>query len=133
MHASQRLAQTFDSAEELAEYQRQNPASLSRFEQAKAVIPGGNTRLTAYFAPYPFYAVKGEGSRIYDLDGNVRLDFYNNATSLIFGHAYPPVVAAISDQASKGTAFAIPTEPEVELAQLLSRASSLGRADPLHQ
>jgi glutamate-1-semialdehyde 2,1-aminomutase len=120
MHASQRLAQTLDSAEELAEYQRQNPASLSRFEQAKAVIPGGNTRLTAYFAPYPFYAVKGEGSRIYDLDGNVRLDFYNNATSLIFGHAYPPVVVAISDQASKGTAFAIPTEPEVELAQLLT-------------
>ena len=120
MHVSQGLAQIFDSTEELAEYQRQNPASLSRFEQAKAVIPGGNTRLTAYFAPYPFYAVKGEGSRIYDLDGNVRLDFYNNATSLIFGHAYPPVVAAISDQASKGTAFAIPTEPEVELAQLLT-------------
>jgi glutamate-1-semialdehyde 2,1-aminomutase len=120
MHARQRLTQMFDAAEELAEYQRQNPTSLSRFEQAKAVIPGGNTRLTAYFAPYPFYAVKGEGSRMYDLDANVRLDFYNNATSLIFGHAYPPVVAAICDQASKGTAFAIPTEPEVELAQLLT-------------
>jgi glutamate-1-semialdehyde 2,1-aminomutase len=120
MHASQRLAQAFDSAEELAEYQRQNPTSLSRFEEAKAVIAGGNTRLTAFFAPYPFYAVKGEGSRIYDLDGNLRLDFYNNATSLIFGHAYPPVVTAISDQASKGTAFAIPTEPEVELARLLT-------------
>jgi glutamate-1-semialdehyde 2,1-aminomutase len=120
MHATQQLAQTFDSAEELAEYKRQNPTSLSRFEQAKAVIPGGNTRLTAYFAPYPFYAVKGEGSRIYDLDGNVRLDYYNNATSLIFGHAYPPVVAAISDQATKGTAFAVPTEPEIELAQLLT-------------
>jgi glutamate-1-semialdehyde 2,1-aminomutase len=120
MHASQRLAQTFDHAEELEEYRRQNPASLSRFEEAKAVIPGGNTRLTAYFAPYPFYAVNGEGCRIFDLDGNVRVDFYNNATSLLFGHAYPPVVAAISDQASKGTAFAIPTEPEVALAQLLA-------------
>jgi glutamate-1-semialdehyde 2,1-aminomutase len=120
MHATQRLAQTFDQAEELAEYRRQNPSSLSRFEEAKAVIPGGNTRLTAYFAPYPFYAVRGEGCRMSDLDGNVRLDFYNNATSLIFGHAYPPVVAAISDQASKGTAFAIPTEPEVALAQLLA-------------
>jgi glutamate-1-semialdehyde 2,1-aminomutase len=120
MQASQRLAQTFDHAEELEEYRRQNPTSLSRFEAAKAVIPGGNTRLTAYFAPYPFYAVKGEGCRIDDLDGNVRLDFYNNATSLIFGHAYAPVVAAISDQASKGTAFAIPTEPEVELAKLLA-------------
>jgi glutamate-1-semialdehyde 2,1-aminomutase len=119
MQASQRLAQTFDYTEELEEYRRQNPTSLGRFEDAKAVIPGGNTRLTAYFAPYPFYAVKGDGCRIYDLDGNVRLDFYNNATSLIFGHAYPPVVAAISDQAAKGTAFAIPTEPEVELARLL--------------
>jgi glutamate-1-semialdehyde 2,1-aminomutase len=120
MHASQRLAQTFDHAEELEEYRRQNPLSLRRFEEAKAVIPGGNTRLTAYFAPYPFYALRGEGCRIYDLDGNVRLDFYNNATSLIFGHAYPPVVAAITDQATKGTAFAIPTEPEVEVAQLLT-------------
>jgi len=119
MQASQRLAQTFDAAAELEEYRRQNPTSLARFEEAKQVIPGGNTRLTAYFAPYPFYAVKGEGCRIFDLDGNVRLDFYNNATSLIFGHAYPPVVAAVSDQATKGTAFAIPTEPEVELAKLL--------------
>ncbi|MGH8070343.1 MAG: aspartate aminotransferase family protein [Candidatus Entotheonellia bacterium] len=119
MHARQRLAQTFDYAEELEEYRRQNPISLSRFDEAKTVIPGGNTRLTAYFAPYPFYAARGEGCRIYDLDGNVRLDFYNNATSLLFGHAYPPVVAAISDQARKGTAFAIPTEPEVELAKLL--------------
>ncbi|HSF31044.1 MAG TPA: aspartate aminotransferase family protein [Candidatus Tectomicrobia bacterium] len=120
MSASQRLAQTFDHVEELEEYRRQNPTSLGRFEAAKAIIPGGNTRLTAYFAPYPFYAVSGQGCRMYDLDGNVRLDFYNNATSLIFGHAYPPVVEAISDQARKGTAFAIPTEPEVELAQLLA-------------
>jgi glutamate-1-semialdehyde 2,1-aminomutase len=119
MHTSQRLAHTFDHDAELEEYRRQNPRSLQRFQAAQDVIPGGNTRLTAYFAPHPFYAVKGEGCRIFDLDGNVRLDFYNNATSLIFGHAYPPVVAAISDQASKGTAFAIPTEPEVELAKLL--------------
>jgi len=119
MHARQQLVHTFDYAEESEEYRRQNPISLSRFDEAKTVIPGGNTRLTAYFAPYPFYAVKGEGCRIHDLDGNVRLDFYNNATSLIFGHAYPPVVATISDQASKGTAFASPTEPEVELAKLL--------------
>lgn len=119
MHASQRLAQTFDASEELEEYRRQNPTSFLRFQQAQDVIPGGNTRLTAYFAPYPFYAVRGEGCRIFDVDGNVRLDFYNNATSLMFGHAYSPVVAAISDQAAKGTAFAIPTEPEVELAKLL--------------
>lgn len=119
MQAAQRLAHTFDQTEEVEEYRRQNPTSLARFEEAKRVIPGGNTRLTAYFAPYPFYAVQGEGCRIVDVDGNVRLDFYNNATSLIFGHAHPPVVKAISDQAAKGTAFAIPTEPEIALAKLL--------------
>jgi glutamate-1-semialdehyde 2,1-aminomutase len=120
MHASQRLAQTFSPAEELEEYRQQNPLSLKRFEEATTVIPGGNTRLTAYFAPYPFYALKGDGCRIHDLDGNARLDFYNNATSLIFGHAYPAVVDAVSDQARKGTAFAIPTEPEVDVAKLLT-------------
>jgi glutamate-1-semialdehyde 2,1-aminomutase len=126
MQASQHLAQTFTPTEELEEYHRQNPASLARFEQARQVIPGGNTRLTAYFAPYPFYAVTGEACRMLDLDGNVRLDFYNNATSLIFGHAYPPVVAAIADQAARGTAFAIPTEPEVELAtELVARLPSV--------
>ncbi len=126
MQASQRLARTFDHTEELEEYRRQNPTSLSRFEEAKQVIPGGNTRLTAYFAPYPFYAAKGEACRIIDLDGNARLDFYNNATSLLYGHAYPPVVAAIADQAAKGTAFAIPTEPEMELAKVLvARISSV--------
>jgi glutamate-1-semialdehyde 2,1-aminomutase len=119
MHVTQGLAHPVDYAEELAEYRRQNPTSLARFEAAKRVIPGGNTRLTAYFPPYPFYAVRGEGCRIVDVDGNVRLDFYNNATSLIFGHAYPPVVAAIAEQAAHGTAFAIPTEAEMALAQLL--------------
>src|SRR6266498_3623543 len=114
MQASQRLAQTFDSTEELEEYHRQNPTSLSRFEEAKRVIPGGNTRLTAYFAPYPFYAVKGEGCRIFDLDGNVRLDFYNNATSLIFGHAYPPVVAAISEQEMELAKLLVANIPSVE-------------------
>lgn len=119
MQASQRLMQTFEPTEELEEYRRQNPTSLARFEAAKEVIPGGNTRLTAYFAPYPFYAMQGVGSHMIDLDGNVRLDFYNNATSLIFGHAYPPVVSAITDQAARGTAFAIPTELEMELAKVL--------------
>jgi len=107
-------------APELAEYQRQNPRSAARFAEAQQVLAGGNSRLTAYFAPFPFYVERGEGCGIYDLDGNRRLDFYNNATSLILGHCNPRVTAAVMAQATRGSAFANPTGPETELATLIT-------------
>ena len=55
---------------ELEAYQRHNPRSAARFASAQHVLAGGNSRLTAYFAPFPFYVERGEGCRIYDLDGN---------------------------------------------------------------
>ena len=70
---------------ELAAYRQQNPRSAARFASAQKVLAGGNSRLTAFFSPFPFYVERGEGCRLYDLDGNERLDFYNNATSLILG------------------------------------------------
>ncbi|MGQ4808200.1 Glutamate-1-semialdehyde 2,1-aminomutase [Candidatus Entotheonellaceae bacterium PAL068K] len=109
-------------ADELKEYQQCNSRSTARFAAAQEVLAGGNSRLTASFAPFPFYVDRGEGCVIYDIDGNARLDFYNNATSLILGHHNPQVTAAIIAQAEKGTAFANPTEPEVELATLLTAA-----------
>jgi glutamate-1-semialdehyde 2,1-aminomutase len=111
--------QVSNFAPELAEYQRRNPRSAARFAEAQTVLAGGNSRLTAFFAPFPFYVERGEGCVLYDLDGNQRLDFYNNATSLILGHHNPQVAAAIIAQAEKGTAFASPTNPEVELAAIL--------------
>ena len=105
---------------ELEAYQRQNPRSAARFAEAQRVLAGGNSRLTAYFAPFPFYVERGEGCSIYDLDGNRRSDFYNNATSLILGHCNPQVTAAVVSQAARGTAFANPTGPEMELAALLT-------------
>lgn len=108
--------QTYRYASELDTYQQHNPRSAARFAEAQQVLAGGNSRLTAFFAPFPFYVERGEGCLIYDLDGNARLDFYNNATSLILGHANPQVAAAIIAQTEKGTAFASPTSPEVELA-----------------
>ncbi len=104
---------------ELEEYQRQNPGSAARFAEAQEVLAGGNSRLTAYFAPFPFYVERARDCVVHDLDGNSRLDFYNNATSLILGHANAQVTAAMIAQAEKGTAYASPTQPEVELATLL--------------
>jgi glutamate-1-semialdehyde 2,1-aminomutase len=104
----------------LEEYQHHNPRSAARFAAAQRVLAGGNSRLTAYFGPFPFYVEHGEGCALYDLDGNRRLDFYNNATSLILGHCDPKVTAAVTAQMARGSAFANPTEPEVELATLLT-------------
>lgn len=111
--------QAYTFATEQAEYERQNPKSAASFRVAQDVLAGGNSRLTAFFSPFPFYVERGEGYRIYDIDGNERVDFYNNATSLILGHHDPQVAAALIAQAEKGTAFANPTNPEVELARMI--------------
>lgn len=100
-------------------YARQNPASLALYRRAVRALPGGNTRTLTYFAPFPLYASRGEGARLWDADGNVRIDLFNNATALIHGHARPEVVRAIHEMAGRGTAFASATEWEIRLAEVL--------------
>ena len=80
---------------------------------------GGSSRAAAWLDPYPVFVVRGQGTRIYDADGNEYLDFMINATSLILGHAHPLVVKELQEQASKGTAFANPTEHQTRLAKIL--------------
>src|SRR5262245_24931859 len=94
--------------------------SAALFERARKVLPGGNTRTTVYSAPHPVYLVAGEGCRVTDADGQTRLDFLNNYTSLLHGHVHPEVLAAAQAQLLRGTAFAGPTELEVELAEIIT-------------
>ena len=94
--------------------------SAELFERARRYLPGGNTRTTVFAAPHPFYVRAGEGCRLTDVEGQTRLDFLNNYTSLLHGHAHPDVVAAAQAQVTRGTAFAGPTEFEVDLAELLA-------------
>jgi len=70
-------------------YLERNRHSADLYGRALQVLPGGNTRTTVFFSPYPFYAVRGEDFRVWDADGNVWIDFLNNYTSLILGHAHP--------------------------------------------
>lgn len=93
--------------------------SKELFEEAQKYLPGGNSRLTVYHPPHPIYLREGQGCRLYDVDGNEYLDFINNYTSLIHGHANPEVEAAVKDAIHRGTAFAGTTEVEVALAKLL--------------
>jgi glutamate-1-semialdehyde 2,1-aminomutase len=103
------------------EYLARTPGSRALFERATGSLPGGSTRTTVYSAPYPPYAVSGAGLLVTDVDGNVYRDFLGNYTSLILGHAHPAVVAAVEAQVRRGSAFAAPTETEVELAEELRR------------
>jgi glutamate-1-semialdehyde 2,1-aminomutase len=103
------------------DYRAKTPRSRELFEEALRVMPGGNSRSTTFFDPYPFYIVRGEGARIWDADGSERLDFNGNYTSLVLGHAHPAVVRAVQDAASRGMSFPGPSEHEIRLAEILTR------------
>jgi glutamate-1-semialdehyde 2,1-aminomutase len=107
-------------------YRARTPKSCQLFETSKTVLPGGDTRSVLYFLPYPTFVERGSGCRVWDVDGNEYIDFLNNYTSLIHGHAHPAIVEAVSNQVKRGTAFASPTESQIQLAkQLQSRMPSL--------
>jgi glutamate-1-semialdehyde 2,1-aminomutase len=103
------------------EYLARTPRSAALFERATASIPGGSTRTTVFNPPYPPYMVRGEGLRTWDVDGNEYRDFLGNYTSLILGHSDPAVVEAVTAQVRKASAFAAPTETEIELAEEIRR------------
>lgn len=108
-----------------------DPQSRSKalYDRAVASLPGGNSRTTVFMSPYPIYAARGAGCRVWDVDGNVFIDCINNFTSLIHGHAHPRLVEAATRQIALGTAFGLPTESEIDLAELL--ASRLPAVDQL--
>jgi glutamate-1-semialdehyde 2,1-aminomutase len=62
---------------------------------------------------------RGEGSRIFDVDGNAYIDYVMSYGPLILGHAYPEVVEALEKAIRYGTTFGAPTELEVEMAELV--------------
>ena len=93
--------------------------SASLYKRALEILPGGVSRNTVLREPHPVYADFAEGCRVTDIEGVVRIDFANNMASLIHGHAHPAIVAAVTEQLGKGTAFALATEIEVRYAESL--------------
>ncbi|MBL6925247.1 MAG: aminotransferase class III-fold pyridoxal phosphate-dependent enzyme, partial [Acidimicrobiia bacterium] len=93
--------------------------SEALYERAKQVLPGGVSRNTVLRAPHPLYAAHATGCRITDVDGVERIDFANNMASLIHGHAHPAIVAAVTDQMARGTAYTMATEAEIRYAEHL--------------
>jgi len=93
--------------------------SAALYERAKKVMPGGCSRNAILRKPHPYYAAKGEGCYVTDIEGVKRIDFANNMASLIHGHANPIITKAVNEQMQKGTAFTFGTEQEINFAEHL--------------
>jgi glutamate-1-semialdehyde 2,1-aminomutase len=90
------------------------------YERARACFPGGSSRTTLFVAPHPYYACRGEGWRLIDVDGRELIDLHGDFSALVHGHAFAPVVSAAAAALAEGSAFGLPTVAEVELAEHLT-------------
>lgn len=110
----------------VSRYKKSTIKSSEYMATARQYLPGGDTRSAAYFKPYPFCSAYGNGCRLTDIDGNTYIDFVNNFTSLVHGHAHPEIVKAIVEQAERGTAHGTPVEQQYMLAKIIcDRMSNL--------
>lgn len=101
---------------------RSHDRSRRLFRQAEKTIPGGvNSPARAFRAVGgdPLFIERGEGARIYDVDGNSYLDYVGSWGPLILGHRHPEITVALEQVLKTGTSFGAPTEREVEMAELI--------------
>jgi glutamate-1-semialdehyde 2,1-aminomutase len=99
--------------------------SDSLFERAVRLIPGGvNSPVRAWRAVggKPLFVQRAKGCQIWDVDGNVYVDYVGSWGPMILGHAHPKVLIAIQEAMRDGTSFGAPTSREVEFAGRLAAA-----------
>ncbi len=99
--------------------------SQQLFEQAQQYIPGGvNSPVRSFraVAGTPPFIARGQGSRVWDVDGNEYIDYLGSWGPLVLGHAHPAVVEALHRAAEGGSSFGAPVEMEVELARAICEA-----------
>src|SRR5258706_9470590 len=94
------------------------------FARAQERIPGGvNSPVRAFrgVGGSPLFIARGEGSRIYDVDGNSYIDYVGSWGPLILGHRPSVVTEALREVLECGTSFGAPTGREVEMAELIAK------------
>jgi len=106
---------------ELQKLAERTPKSKERYERAVKVMPGGVPSSFQENDPWPIYVSHGEGSRVWDVDGNEYADFHNGFGVMCIGHANPKVGAAVKARVDEGTHFAAPTDGSIVVAEELSK------------
>jgi len=108
----------------MKESESQLSPSAALYERAKESLPGGVSRNTVLRSPHPLYADHAAGCRVTDIEGVERIDFANNMASLIHGHAHPAIVSAVQQQLTRGSAYTLATEVEVDYAEIICARST---------
>ncbi|SPE41908.1 glutamate-1-semialdehyde aminotransferase (aminomutase) [Candidatus Sulfopaludibacter sp. SbA3] len=99
--------------------------SRELFRRAQEIIPGGvNSPVRAFksVGGQPVFVARGEGSHIFDVDGNEYIDYVGSWGPLLLGHRHPEILAALAGALEIGTSFGAPTAQEIELAEAIIRA-----------
>lgn len=89
------------------------------FKESQKYLPGGVDSPVRAFKPHPFFVEKGEGSKLWDVDGNIYTDYCLGYGPLILGHAPEDIIGSVYQQIQKGTTYGAPTEKEIELAKIV--------------
>ena len=89
----------------------------------QSLVEGVNSpsRGAAVYTPGPIMLERGQGSRVWDIDGNEYIDFMMSFGALIHGHALPRLVKTVSDAMAEGSHFAAATSAEIEAAERFRR------------
>lgn len=99
-------------------------ASMKYLARAERVIPLGSQTFSKSRTQYPYgvspyFIVRGEGSQVWDLDGNVYVDFVSSLASITLGYNHPEVTRAVAAQLQSGVIFSLPHPIEAEVAELI--------------
>ena len=112
-------------AEQERIFTERQPESLRLARGAASVLAGGVTSSWQITRPQAVWLSHGEGSKLYDVDGNEYVDLHGGYGVSLAGHGHPAVVAAVREQSALGTHFAQPTRNAIAVAQELSRRFGL--------
>jgi glutamate-1-semialdehyde 2,1-aminomutase len=96
--------------------------SAELFRRALEIIPGGvNSPVRAFrsVGGNPVFIERGQGSHIFDVDGNEYIDYVGSWGPLLLGHRHPAILAALEEALAIGTSFGAPTAGEIELAEAI--------------
>ena len=115
-------------AEAEARYVAANSKSRAQYERALKAMPGGNTRSVLFYSPFPVTIARGEGCRVWDVDGHEYVDFLGEYTAGLYGHSHPVIMAALRRALDGGIVLGGHNAAEAMLAQaVVDRFPSIER------
>ncbi len=109
------------TAREDARLNENTKESGRTYERASVHLSGGVASSYQLREPWPIYLERGDGPKVWDVDGNEYFDFHNGFGSMVQGHAHPVIGKAVQDRYALGTHFAAPTEDSIAVGNDLAQ------------